>query len=215
MRKLATMLVLMLTLGMVFSGAASAQEPAGTVDVAVLDENGDSVEVACLGEEVVIEANATPDGEFIDPTIVSLNIDPDTGMELVPEDAVMFFNGVMFENDDPIFGGFFAWNDVVEAWLWDIGFMDPNDFAQLYVPAIVTDVGPITVDAGLWTLDGPFPEGLVLLDIDSYTFLSVPCPCPHPPCGATVPMQATGSPLALAALGLLSIIGGAVYGKLR
>jgi len=83
----------------------------------------------------------------------------------------------------------------------------------VYVPAMVTDVGPITVDAGLWTLEGPFPEGLVLLDTDSYTFLSVPCP--PPVSGATVPMQATGSPLAVAALGLLSIIGGAVYGKIR
>jgi hypothetical protein len=91
--------------------------------------------------------------------------------------------------------------------------MDGNDNARLIVPALVTDIGIITVDADFFEGYPIQQQEPILLDSDSYSFLSVPCPTPVS--GATVPMQATGSPLAIAALGLLSIIGGAVYGKLQ
>ncbi|MCE5214934.1 MAG: hypothetical protein LLF83_09485 [Methanobacterium sp.] len=212
MRKLATLFLVIIAFGMVFAGAVSAQD----VETAVLDENGDPVDVACPGEEVVVTADVTTDTNIWDPD-VEITVDPETGLELDDANAVMIFNGVTYVNDpaDP----FFYWSDTYQAWEWWIGWvssMDDNDYAQLFVPAVVTDVGPITVDAGLWDYN-PETEVWFLLEEDSYTFLSVPCPppCPHPPCGATVPMQATGSPLAVAALGLLSIIGGAVYGKLQ
>jgi hypothetical protein len=204
MRKLATLFVLMITFSMVFAGAVSAQD----VETAVYDENGNLVEVACPGEEVIVQTNASADGEELYNATVILTTDPEEGLVLLPDEAVMIFNGIPYFNDDPIFGGFFqVINDVG---VWTIGYMDPNDFAQLYVPAVVNAVGPITVNATFIDSLGPRP---IFLDEDSYTFLSVPCP--PPVSGETVPMKATGSPLALAALGFLSIIGGAVYGKLR
>ena len=210
MRKLATLFVLMITFSMVFAGAVSAQD----VETEVLDENGDPVDIACPGEEVVVTADVATDTYLWNPD-VEITVDPETGLEFVPEEAVMIFNGVIYENDpnDP----FFYWSDTYQAWEWWIGWvdsMDDNDYAQLFIPAIVTDIGPITVDASLWDQD-PQTEEWFFLEEDSYTFLSVPCPPPCPVNGATVSMQATGSPLAVAALGLLSIIGGAVYGKIR
>lgn len=200
----------MITFGMVFAGAVSAQEPT-TVDVAVVDENGDPVDVTCLGSDVVVVIDATTEVDLLDP-FVNVTVDPETGLELDPEEAIMLFNGVEYTNENL---DFFYWSDSWQSWVWWIGWvddMDPNDVASFIVPAKVTALEPITVNGDLCMAD-PQLEQYVVINTDSYTFLSVPC---RPPChGATVPMQATGSPLAVAALGLLTIIGGAVYGKLK
>jgi hypothetical protein len=206
------MFVILVSFGLLFAGAVSAQEPA-TVEVVVTDETGEPVDVTCVGDEVVLEANATSETILPDPAVI-ITVDPETGLEFDADNVVMLFNGIPYVNDpnDPFF---YPSEMFPGSWVWWVGWvddMDPNDFAQLFVPALVTDIGEITVTGDLYI----WPEQMedpILLDSDSYTFLSVPCPTPVS--GATVPMQATGSPLALAALGLLSIIGGAVYGKLR
>ena len=218
MRKLATMFLLMITFSMVFAGAVSAAE----VDTVVLDENGDPVDVACIGDEVVVDTYVDLDEED-DPLIVPdvvIDVDPADGLIIDPDDAMMTTDGINWIfNDDPIEGGFFTWDAVAGVGVWTLGlFMEPDSAAELVIPAVVSATGPITVEAIFEgnIFDPETQEFIpVIAGVDSYTFLSVPCPCPHPPCGATVPMQATGSPLAMAALGLLSIIGGAVYGKLR
>jgi len=210
MQKQAAFFVILLTFGLLFAGAVSAQEPA-TVDVAVTNEAGTPVNVTCPGQNVTVAVNASANDEYVfDPGVV-ISVDPDTGLKFSADDAVMIFNGVAYLNDpeDPFF-----YLDDEFGWVWWIGWLDdmvPGDEAQLYLPAKVTDIGKITVTADFYT----WPEEVeypILLDSDSYTFLSVPC---HPCHGATVPMQATGTPIALAALGLLGIIGGTLYGRLR
>ncbi len=212
MRKLATVFLLMITFGMVFAGAVSAQEPT-TVDVIVVDENGDPVDVTCQGTDVAVIIDVSTEVTLYDP-FVNVTVDPETGLEFDPEEAIMFFNGVEYTNENL---DFFYWGESWQSWIWWIGWvdnMDPNDVASFIVPAKVTALGPITVNGDLCAADPQLQE-YVVINNDYYTFLSVPCRPPHPVNGATVPMQNTGSPLAVAALGLLGIIGGAVYGKLK
>jgi hypothetical protein len=217
MRKLTTMFVLIISFSMVFAGAVSAQEPA-TVDVAVTDENGVPVDIVCNGTNVTLAINVSANDMYMWNPDVEILVNPDTGLVFDANNAVMYFNGVEYTNDpnDP----FFYWSDTLQAWEWWIGWEDSmytGDEAQLFVPALVTDTGAITVTGDLYNQFDS--EEWTLVDSDSDNFLSVPCRgchhCHGGPCGETVPMQATGSPLAVAALGLLSIIGGAVYGKLR
>jgi len=218
MRKQATLFLLMITFSMIFAGAVSAQD----VETVVLDGNDDPVEIACPGENVTVavDVNNTGELDIIDP-YVAIYVDPKTGLDIDPSTAIMtyYFDDGTSETypNDPL-DPFFEWCDIHQTWEWWIGWavednaMWPDEAATLNVKGTVTDIGPITVTADLIGWD-EYTEQDEILDSDSYTFLSVPCP--HPCHGATVPMQATGSPLALAALGLLSIIGGAVYGKLQ
>ena len=203
MRKIAALFVLMMTFSMVFAGAVSAAD----VEVNVVEEDLTPVEVTCPGDTVIIAVDADATEDIVIDGQVNITVEPETGLLVIPESAEMTYDGINWiSNLDPILGGFFYEGPTGE-WIWDVGTL-VDEQALLFVGAIVTDVGPITVNANF--TDAYLQEEL---DFDSYTFLSVPCP---PPChGATVPMQATGSPLAVAALGLLSIIGGAVYGKLR
>lgn len=219
MRKIITMFVLVIAFSMVFAGAVSAQD----VETVVLDENGDPVDVANPGDEVIVAVATenTGDENISDPT-VEVSVDPDSGLVLDPSGAVMTWTYTdgdtdTYTNDpnDP----FFYWNDVSGTWEWWVGWavsdnlMYPNESATLVVPAIVTDLGEITVNADFLGYDVQ-TEDYVLLDSDSYTFLSV-LPSPEPVNAETVPMQDTGAPLAALTLGMLSIVGGAVYGKLR
>jgi len=87
----------------------------------------------------------------------------------------------------------------------------PDEAAQLIAPAVVSDTGKIKVNAEYlnWPESSDTP---ILLDSDSFTFLSIAAETAS---GETVPMQNTGAPLATAALGILSIAGGVIYGKLK
>jgi hypothetical protein len=216
MRKLATMFLLIVTLGMVFAGAASAQE----VTTTVLDENGNPVDVTCPGDVVVVDvvANNTGDTNIDDPW-VNLTVLKNSSLAVDPTTAVMTIDwgdGTTDTYTNDVYDFFFWWEDG-QTWVWDIGaiedlagYLAPGESAQLDVAALVKETGAITVTSEFYTY---YPEDEpILLDTDSYTFLSVPCHHCH---GATVPMQNTGAPLAALALGMLSIIGGAVYGKLR
>lgn len=208
MRKQAAFLVVMLTLGLVFAGAVSAQD----VEVAVINEDGSLVDVTCPGDEVAAEVNVTPeDSDLVEP-VVFITVDPETGLTFEPEKAFMFYNGFEYDNDNL---EFFFWDSQAQSWVWLVALfdadytMEPGDEALLIAPAIVTDCGPITVNAALDAF-----ESEEILDSDSYQFLSKPCrPCHHG--HGKVPMQNTGTPVALAALGLLGIIGGTVYSRLR
>lgn len=220
MRKATTFFLLIVSLGLIFGGAASAQEEP-TVNVTVIDESGDPVVVANPGDEVAADVLASANDEELVDSFVDVTVDPETGLQFEPDDAMMTTSdlGTWISNTDPILGGFFFFDDITDQWVWDIGSVDdidPGDFAELIAPAIVSDTGDITVITDLWNNEGteqdPFFE---LESTDSYTFLSVE-PQPQPVVNATtVPMKTTGSPLALAMLAILSIIGGSVYGKLR
>lgn len=54
MRKPTTLFLLIVSVGMLFAGAASAQEP-HTVDVSVINETGDNVTVAHPDDEVAAD----------------------------------------------------------------------------------------------------------------------------------------------------------------
>lgn len=211
MRKLATMFLLMVSFTLVFAGAVAA---APNVDVKVI-KNGTPVTKTSPGDKVNVTANATTDVDLNDPAVL-ISVNPKSGLKFKDTEAVMTYDGKVYKNnpEDP----FFYWSDQYNAWVWWIGWVNDQTYiqyagedAQLIVPAIVSDVGKITVNADYmkWDPDADEPE---LVAADSYTFLSI---APKPVNSQTVPMQNTGAPLAVAALGLVSIIGGTIYGKLR
>jgi subtilisin family serine protease len=195
------------------------------METVVLDENGYPVIIACPGQELTVILDVENDGEldFEDPYVL-IFVDPENGLIIDPSAAIMTYyyddgSNETFINDplDP----FLFWSDVDHTWKWWIGWavpdhdMWPGEVAKLNLNASLANIGPITVTSVLKAWDEPTEE-YETLDTDNYSFRSVPCPhpCPHPPCaGATVPMQSTGTPLAVAALGLLSIIGGVIYSK--
>lgn len=203
MRKPITILLLfILSLGLSLAGAVSAQDP--DVEVAIVEEpreeGGTPVDVVCDGDQITLEVNASANDAYIENPQIWIYINPVGSLE--------------FDS-----GEYFIWFNEMQAWIWWIGGMgdmNPGDDAILRVIGNVSGTGPITVTAEFYS----YPElaiDRIFLDSDSYRFLSVPCrpPCPHPPCSGTIPMQATGTPLALAALALLGIIGGAVYGRIK
>lgn len=213
MRKLMALFLLIVTVGMIFGGTASA---ALSVDVAVVHENGTLVNITKPGTDVYIDVVAATNNETLNEPQALIITKPDDGLKYNTKDAMMTWDGINWiSNSDPISGGFLAWSGQNEAWTWAIaqvvGPMYPGDIVELIIPAVVTDTGKITTDVIF--------EGGIISDPDvpavedSYTFLSVgkPKPCN----GQTVPMRSTGAPLALAALALLGIVGGSVYGKLR
>ncbi|MCE5213484.1 MAG: hypothetical protein LLF83_02040 [Methanobacterium sp.] len=216
MRKLATLFLLIVSLGLVFAGAVSAED--ATTDVTVVDENGDPVIISTPGDEVAAVVEVNSNDETLNIPWVEIIVDPDTGIEFNPEDAVMWDGTQFIDNDMTNYpmNAFFFYDTIGQVWVWDIAYamggnLPADTTVALIAPGIVGATGDIDVNADLWQIEVREP---VLVDSDSYTFLSVP-PRPIPVNGATVPMQTTGAPLAVAALGLLSIIGGAVYGKLR
>ncbi|QUH23096.1 hypothetical protein HYG87_04580 [Methanobacterium alkalithermotolerans] len=212
MRKPAAIFLMAILLTLSLAGAVSAQE----VDVFVEDmETGELVDEACVGSEVLVNVWAFNDGnETLEDPAVLVYVEPEMALLLNPDEAVADFNGNVFINDP--FDPFFYWDDDFNSWVFWIGwydyFMDPDDYAGLFVPATVTQTGEITVYAEFyeWPEQFEFP---ILLAEDSYTFYGIECPVE--PSAATVPMQKTGTPLAVAALGILSLIGGVAYSKLR
>ena len=216
MRKQAAFLVVMLTLGLVFAGAVSAQDEEPTIDVAVMDENLDNVTEACVGDEVTVGVMASANEETIEDPMALIRIDPESGLTLDAANAVMW-TGTQWINN--VYNNeFLFWSEADGAWMWGIfGMnMEPGDVRILLVPAVVTDKGPITVTADLYENEDQYREWEAS---GEYEFWGVPCgPCHHchgGPCHGKVPMQNTGTPLALAALGLLGVIGGTVYSRIR
>ena len=216
MRKIATMFLLLVSIGLLFGGAVSAAE--GTVDVTVVDENGAEVDTACVGDEVNVGVVATATTDIEYPGVM-INVDPATGLEFEVPEAIMITNG-----GTPILNGndpntqFFYWSDTFGTYVWAIGDVIPTgdmaagDVEVLVAPAIVTATGPITVNAGFYEWPQADPEP-TLMTSDSYTFTGCVC---EPTVGAKhVPMKKTGTPVALAVLGLLGIMGGALYSRLR
>lgn len=218
MRKAISILMVMAILSVVFAGAVAAQN----VNVVVIDETGELVETACVGENVEVSVIAENDGdEAIENALVTLTEDPEGALEYSPEDAIAFFNEEGFEND--VNNPFFFFDLDLGAWVFWIGWNGPmnvGDYAAIFAPGIVTAAGDITVDATLWDWagypDNPDPAGPIFLDADSYTFTGIICPIDIDDVEAvTVPMEVTGTPLAGLILGLLTILGGAIYGKFR
>jgi hypothetical protein len=180
--------------------------------VVIFDENGPVKEVV-KGQEVGLSAFVASNDELIVNPTVTFGTIPEEALEFDPSDAEMTTDGVNWiQNNDPVNGGFFYLDTL--GWTWDLkkvtGDMQPGDKAELVVPVVTIVVDEIYVQAEL--LSEERPGVYTIVDTDTYIIRSV---APQPVNGETVPMQETGSPLALAVLGLLGIAGGAIYGKLR
>lgn len=222
MRKLVTIFLLMVAFGLIFAGAVSAQETEDnpSVDVMVTDTNGDPVTVTSPNDEVSVGVNVKSGLNTANPAVV-IYVNPVTGLKFSSDDVKMYFGGKEYKNDpnDPFFS-YEGFDQGKSVWVWDIGHvigdMHPGQEAQLIAPAIVTGTGEINISTDFYQRsdENPEPE---LLASDSYAFLSTnTTPTPTPIInGETVPMQNTGAPLAMMALGLLGVIGGTIYGKIR
>lgn len=205
---------LAVVLCLIFAGAVSAQE-APEVDVAVVYENGTNVTVAEVGEEVAVDVKASANDATINQAWVKITIDPSSGFEFEPEKAMMWDGTQWVSNADPIKGDFFFWYSTGQYWAWDIswvmGPLQPGETSELIAPGLVNKTGPITVYGDLY---GGYPIEQTepyFYDSDNYTFYGVAAASQN----GTVPMQETGSPVGMALLGILSILGGAAYSKFR
>jgi len=221
MRKKSTMFLLVISLGLLFSGAVSAQEDSGTVNVTVTDENGDNVTQATEGDEVNVNVVAENTGdEDLEVPYVIVNTEPESDLEYKSDEATMEFDGTTTTNDpnDP----FFYFVDGT-GWVWDIGVvtpgsdLDPDEVATLIVPAIVHAGSTVTVTGDFFAfLDEE--EDPTLLDSDSYSFQAEPAPVTVPTNATavqaeTVGMEETGAPIAPLVLGFLTILGGLVSSR--
>jgi hypothetical protein len=214
MRKQSTLFILFLAMSLIFAGAVSAQG-APTVDVAVIDENGTNVTVADEGSEVAVQVTASAhDGGITDPW-VEVTVDPSLGLQFEPEKAMMWDGTQYVPNDMTNYpnNAFFFWYEAGQVWVWDINYvwgdMQAGDVTQLIAPAIVNRIGAITTTGDLYGISN---QQSIYYDSDNYTFYARAAPSGD---NETVPMQETGIPVGLALLGLLSIIGGTLYGKFR
>ncbi len=209
MRKILTMFLMLVSVGLIFAGAVSA---AAYVEVEVIDENKVPVDNATPGQEVNVWSYVDASDNGLNMPYVEITVDPENGLDFDPDKAQMTTDGINWIANDPI-NPFFFWYAPDQVWVWDIhritGNMDPNEAAELIVPATVKTTGYITVNANLWQHMEVRDD--LWVDNDSYTFLSL---APEPSVRA-VPMQDTGAPLALAVLGLLGVAGGVVYSRIR
>jgi hypothetical protein len=212
MKKIATMFLLIVAFGMVFAGATSAAD----VDVTVVDQNNIPVTTASPGDNVYADITATGNGDHVSEFVL-ITVDPENGLQFVPTDAMMINEQGSWQGND-INDPFFYYSNSQQSWVWSIGKLWPNgigsnDQTELIVRAIVQTNDEITVDARLYGSTGAPPAGL--LDEDSYTFNKVGSDNVASANAATVPMQNTGAPITAAILGLLGIIGGTIYSRLK
>jgi len=219
MRKAITLLLVMISMGLTFAGVAFAQEES-TVNVTVNDTSGNPVVIANPGQDVNTDVIVKAGDEGLLQGFVQVIVDPSTGIQFDPDDAMMTTTdlGIWVSNSDPIFGGFLFFNSATQMWIWDIGsvdsFVDPGDTAELVIPGVVGATGDITVVTNLFNNEGTRDDpSFELESTDSFTFLSVEPVVNNTT--TTVPMQDTGLPVALAMMGLLAVLGGTAYGKLR
>lgn len=237
MQRVLTLLILIISSSLVFCTAASAQVQS-TVDVTVLDQEGVPVDVTHPDSEVEIQVNANSHLTSIQQPFIKLTVNPEDGLILEPENAIMYFYhdnqeyGPYTNNpNDP----FLFWSDEYQCWIWYIGWyggaMYMNNYAKLITPAKVTELGIITVATDFygWPWEGYLEDPPILQATNRYTFPSVlsnPDKPEHPtnhhqpsitpgtytPAG-TVPMQNTGTPLTIAILGLISISSAIIFSK--
>jgi hypothetical protein len=212
MLKPATIFLLVVSLALLFGGTASA---ALTVNVNVVHD-GVPIKVTHPGAHDALSVVASTNNETVVGPQALITTKPGNGFVYDVSKATMSVNGgKAISNSDPLHGNFFMWSDQDESWFWAIseGSVGPNNIFKLFVPVEVNKNGKITTDAIF--------EGDILHDDtnpapaeDSYTVLSTNSNNN----GAntddgTVPMQETGVPIVLAALGLISIVGGTIYSR--
>lgn len=218
-KKLATIFLLIASIALLFGGSASA---ALSVNVTAVHTDGTPIKVTQPGTNGVIKVVASTNNETLKNPQALISTKPINGLIYNINAATMSVNGKKaISNSDPKFGNFLMWSDQDETWFWDISkitgsSLGPNNSVKLLIPVKVNTTGEITTDAifegSIMDEDNPVPAE------QSYTFLSTTNPTPTVNAANTdntIPMQKTGVPIALAALGLLSIVGGTLYSRRR
>jgi len=220
-KKQATLIFLIISVGFLFAGTVTAENAA--VDLSVTNDMGYPITIAQNGQEVVINTVVVANDETINNPYVVLNIDPDNGLQLETDQAIMWddvqqkWTSVNISNDNTIHPG---------SWIWQIETSTGNnlktgDIVELLLPAIVKTAGDITVNADLYSGIGDPSD--ILVNSESYPFMvalgstesnSTPSD-PTTNNTTTIPKQKTGAPLIVAILGILSIIGGTIYNRLK
>lgn len=221
MKKPATLIFLIISVGFLFAGAVTAEN--ATVDLSVTNDMGYPITIAQNGQEVVINTVIVANEGTISNPYVAFNIDPDNGLQLETEQAIMWddaqqkWTSVNISNDNTIHPG---------SWIWQIETSTGNDLKtgdiiELLLPAIVKTSGDITVNADLYSGIGDPND--IIVNSESYPFMvalgsteSNSTPSDSSTINTnTIPMQNTGAPLTVAILGILSIVGGTIYSRLK
>lgn len=213
--KPATIFLLVVSIALLFGGTASA---ALSVNVNIVHD-GTPIKVTHPGAHDALNVVASTNNETVHGPQALITTKPDNGFVYDISKATMSVNGKKaILNSDPVHGNFFMWSDQDESWFWDISkltgeIMGPNNTVRLLVPVAVNKTGKINTDVIF--------EGNILHDDtnpapaeDSYTVLSANSDNNSTNTDDnTVPMQETGVPVVLAALGLVSIVGGTIYSR--
>lgn len=216
MIKHVTVFLVIAAIAIMFGGTASA---ALSVNVTV-DHNGQPVKVAHPGNHDVVNVVAKTNNESIQNPQALIKTTPSKGLKYDVSKVTMSVNGgKAISNTDPKYGGFFLWSDQDGTWFWAIsqitGPVGPNTTLKLIIPVVVNSTGRITTDAifeGSIMDNGPEPAE------NAYTFVSTTNNGGNNNANIntddnTIPMKNTGAPLALGALGIISLIGGTLYSR--
>ena len=212
MRKIAPLLALIVLVSMIGAGAVTAQEDdvdqTGesdlAVDVTLTDSEGNPIDNATVGDEVVgvVEAaNLGPD----DATGVGVELWEEGFGNPAVENIVNWWSvswdGINWIDYDPSF-------DPVDG-IWYIGNMPAGDIYTLLISFTAKTAGPGILGAGIggdqYDPDPTNNEDEYVIDIIG----------PVTPSAEKVPMQPTGAPLALATLSVLMTLGGLIIPKIK
>ncbi|HPU37126.1 MAG TPA: hypothetical protein PK601_03915 [Methanothermobacter sp.] len=212
MRKIAPLLALIVLVSMIGAGAVTAQEDdvdqTGesdlAVDVTLTDSEGNPIDNATVGDEVVgvVEAaNLGPD----DATGVGVELWEEGFGNPAVENIVNWWSvswdGINWIDYDPSF-------DPVDG-IWYIGNMPVYDIYALKIGLTAKTVGYGIL--GAW-IDGDQPDPDPTNNEDEYVIDIIG---PVTPSAEKVPMQPTGAPLALATLSVLMTLGGLIIPKIK
>jgi hypothetical protein len=214
--------------------------PDTSVDVNILDPTDNTpITTALVGDEVNVEVIANAATQFVKDSYMIINFNPPTKLDFDPA-TVMMWNGISWITNDPNNNPFFFEEN--GAWTWKIdGIMNPGDVFKLLILAIAAETGKVNVTAqwyGYLKCDPSDPNACFLpelCDLGNDTSDPLTIETGSTAGGGdngngaaagdgniatanaadTVPLQNTGTPLALAILALFAIVGGSIYGRLK
>ncbi|BDH79928.1 hypothetical protein MTTB_13070 [Methanothermobacter tenebrarum] len=212
MKKIAPILALVMLVSIIGAGAVAAQEddlPDGeadlAVDVTLTDSEGNPLDEATVGDEVVGVVEAANNGPD-DATGVVVYLwqqgfgNPD--VENIVNWWSVSWDGVNWVDFDPSFDP--------EDGIWDIGDMPAGDVYTLLIGFTAKEAGPGILGAGIegdqYDPDYSNNEDEYVIDILEPVI---------PVSAGKVPMQPTGAPLALAILSVLMTIAGLTLPKIK
>lgn len=212
-----------MVVGLILPSTVSAET---NINVALENTSTDQVvNQAYEGDKLTLEVQLQTTDNLHDPYVLVF-VDPRTGLQINPAKVNVYDTATnhYYFNDlqNPFF---YLHNDI---WIWEIysmkGDLVPGDRLLLLAPdTTVTDTGKITAYADLILAPDTWPTvssntsiiSTVAQQSDDRSIDESQDVNRQINDDTTVPMQNTGIPAALAAFGLLSIIGGTLYSRLK